>query len=439
MASGVAPERQRVRIQNKHPNPLFESLLMKWIKQASENENAKMVHNYKLALSSLKRYPLPLPSGKHCISLKYFGLKCCERLDRDMNRILTDPSCPRGTDGKKKNYIPRYRSGGYAILRAMYELAPAHIESSEDQPAKLPLPRPVSFPQDESEVRQFQLAPGQFEVTLIVDSCEVGSKAVRTARDTIVDELVRRGVKHQVRRLSVGDFLWIALAPNDSELVLPWIVERKRLDDLAGSIKDGRWKEQKFRLKQSGLDVFYMVEEFRWKSHLGLPEETVRQAVMNTWLIDGFQVINSKNTLNSVEWLQKMTNQLVLKYSQLTLESANQEVFVSQKQGQEAPKTKLMPFTYVQLLCAKKTKKLTVRDQFAKSLMVLAGVSVDKAAAITNVYPTPLLLRQAFQNTEGEKAKANLLAKIKYGIGERCIGPKISNALYLLYGTDGPS
>ena len=53
------------------------------------------------------------------------------------------------------------------------------------------------------------------------------------------------------RKLSVGDYLWICkpkagsgISP-DKELVLPFVIERKRLDDLVSSIKDGRFKEQK--------------------------------------------------------------------------------------------------------------------------------------------------------------------------------------------------
>lgn len=54
----------------------------------------------------------------------------------------------------------------------------------------------------------------------------------------------------EVRRLSVGDFLWICRdeSNKDNELVLPYIVERKRMDDLASSIKDGRFHEQKVSL-----------------------------------------------------------------------------------------------------------------------------------------------------------------------------------------------
>ena len=64
------------------------------------------------------------------------------------------------------------------------------------------------------------------------------------------------GVQFDVRKLNVGDFLWVGREkvcpvpgqlslPRSREVVLEYIVERKRMDDLAGSITDGRFKEQK--------------------------------------------------------------------------------------------------------------------------------------------------------------------------------------------------
>lgn len=45
------------------------------------------------------------------------------------------------------------------------------------------------------------------------------------------------------------------------ELVLPYVVERKRLDDLAQSIRGTRYHEQKHRLSRCGLPhVIYLAE-----------------------------------------------------------------------------------------------------------------------------------------------------------------------------------
>lgn len=110
-------------------------------------------------------------------------------------------------------------------------------------------------------------------------------------------------------------------APAGRELVLDYIIERKRMDDLCGSIIDGRFREQKvgisfifsivdvslkplisepkvngrilsrfslplcqFRLKRCGLrKPIYLVEEHgKSASHLSLPEATLLQAILNT-------------------------------------------------------------------------------------------------------------------------------------------------------------
>lgn len=108
-------------------------------------------------------------------------------------------------------------------------------------------------------------------------------------------------------------------APVGRELVLDYIIERKRIDDLCGSIIDGRFREQKvgvchrylgcqqievpclcqllwcsycsvqFRLKRCGLrKPIYLVElHGNAASHLSLPETTLQQALVNTqvWLL----------------------------------------------------------------------------------------------------------------------------------------------------------
>ncbi len=114
-----------------------------------------------------------------------------------------------------------------------------------------------------------RLAPGSFTVELLLDSREVRAK---TDRDYMQEELAKRGVTPTVRALELGDALWVARCKESGwlarqgaegdEVVLDWIVERKRLDDLLASLRDGRFHEQKFRLKRSGVrNVAYIVEE----------------------------------------------------------------------------------------------------------------------------------------------------------------------------------
>ena len=62
--------------------------------------------------------------------------------------------------------------------------------------------------------------------------------------------------------ISLGDFIWVYQDNRTKEqLVLDYVVERKKADDLASSILDGRYKEQKFRLKTSGIsNIIYLYE-----------------------------------------------------------------------------------------------------------------------------------------------------------------------------------
>ena len=62
------------------------------------------------------------------------------------------------------------------------------------------------------------------------------------------------GVQVEIRSLELGDVLWIAKYPDGRELVLGYVVERKTLKDLASSIVDGRYKEQKYRLSNGGFE-----------------------------------------------------------------------------------------------------------------------------------------------------------------------------------------
>lgn len=74
---------KRIKLKPKNPNPLFELWLEEWRKEAA-SRNSDLQYHFSKALAALKKYPLPLKSGKDCIILQHFGTKLCSMLDRKL-------------------------------------------------------------------------------------------------------------------------------------------------------------------------------------------------------------------------------------------------------------------------------------------------------------------------------------------------------------------
>ncbi|XP_068443998.1 crossover junction endonuclease MUS81 [Clinocottus analis] len=299
------------------------------------------------------------------------------------------------------------------------------------------------------------LLPGAYDIILCVDFIETTGGGSHRKQE-LVKELQKNGVDFDVRKLNVGDFLWVARekvapipgqlrAPAARELVLDYIIERKRMDDLCGSIIDGRFREQKFRLKRCGLRrPCYLVEECgSAASHLSLPEATLQQAIVNTQVVDGFFVKRVQDVRESAAYLTVMTRYLIKLYQNCTLICRSRELEgdgasdeEEQEQERGSPSCSLISFAEFNY-GAIKNKCQTVREVFARQLMQVSGLSGDKAAAILERYSTPHSLLTAYDGCAGEAQKEKLLSSIRYGKLKRNVGPALSRTVYQLYCTQG--
>ncbi|KAK9524983.1 hypothetical protein VZT92_017339 [Zoarces viviparus] len=300
------------------------------------------------------------------------------------------------------------------------------------------------------------LLPGAYEVILCVDFIETTGGS-NHHKDELAKELQRNGVKFDVRKLNVGDFLWVARekvapvpgqlrAPTGRELVLDYIIERKRMDDLCGSIIDGRFREQKFRLKRCGLRrPCYLVEECgSAASHLSLPETTLQQAIVNTQVVDGFFVKRVQDVRESAAYLTVMTRYLIKLYQNCTLVCRSRELEgdggsdeeEEEEEERGTPSCSLISFAEFNH-GAVKNKCQTVTEVFARQLMQVSGLSGDKAAAILEQYSTPHSLLTAYERCASETQKEKLLSSIRHGTLKRNLGPALSRTVYQLYCTQG--
>ncbi|KAM4847415.1 structure-specific endonuclease subunit MUS81 isoform X3 [Urocitellus parryii] len=506
------------------PNPLFVRWLTEWRDEAaSRGRRTRFV--FQKALRSLRRYPLPLQSGREAKILQHFGDGLCRRLDERLQQHLAsggdrlrqeweDPPFPpdnpasgsssgemrptqKGSPahvqdssmpvlaqpqaGGSGGYWPARHSGARAVLLELYQehlnpagrsfltkeellqrcaqkalkVVPGNAQSwpalrsllhrnlvlRTRQPARYSLtPEGLELAQklaeseslsllnvgtgpekpsgeesavpgaasaelgaSEGGVHQplLELRPREYRVLLCVDISETRGAG---HRQELLRELQRMHVAHTVRKLHVGDFVWVAqeIRPRDparpGELVLDHIVERKRLDDLCSSIIDGRFREQKFRLKRCGLGHrVYLVEEYGSVHNLSLPESTLLQAVTNTQVIDGFFVKRTIDIKESAAYLALLTRGLERLY-----------------QAQ------------------------SVREVFARQLMQVRGISGEKAAALVDRYSTPASLLAAYDACATPKEQEMLLSTIKCGRLQRNLGPVLSRTLSQLYCTYSP-
>ncbi|KAL8743021.1 MAG: hypothetical protein Q9190_004577, partial [Brigantiaea leucoxantha] len=207
-----------------------------------------------------------------------------------------------------------------------------YVQSSQlaRQPTSNPIhEKPSSIHPPQNMIPQtftpIHLAPGTFTVELLVDNREVHS---REDRSYITKELQSLGIFPTVRSLPLGDFFWVA-RPKDpdlltrhgeepgSEIALDYIVERKRLDDLVSSITDGRFREQKFRLRKTGVrNVIYLIEEIAMSSERKANyHDAVQSAIAGTQVIDGFFVKRTSSIAATVKYLASLTRLLTKIYT----------------------------------------------------------------------------------------------------------------------------
>ncbi|XP_055950766.1 crossover junction endonuclease MUS81-like isoform X2 [Argiope bruennichi] len=408
--------KRRLKKKYTSPNPLFVKWLTEW-KQDAKEKGLKLQYTYAKALSSLKKYPLPLSSGKEAKILEYFGDKLCAMLDAKLvewRKSNISPSSSQSSSGSSTDAsTSSSNSNSLQIRKPAAKPSSARVFKNNVQVKTVNIGRIpvkqlavveseqiVTEDVDSSPVdlNTFYLFPGHFSIVLCVDNCETVSGHGRNKK-LFISELQKCGVEYEVRKLHVGDFLWIARDNSDSEkeLVLDFIVERKRLDDLAHSIKDGRFREQKFRMKNSCLkNPIYLVENCSGAKYLGLPESTLEQAMINTQnltLVSGSREVVQKKTLSS-------------------------NIFMS----------------FREFNCSSiKNKNLTIKEMFAKHLLQFFGLSVDRAAAIVEVFKTPSEFIEALEKCTSETEKIQLISSIKYGLHKKNIGPALSKSLLQFY------
>uniref|UniRef100_A0A2M4AM89 Crossover junction endonuclease MUS81 n=1 Tax=Anopheles triannulatus TaxID=58253 RepID=A0A2M4AM89_9DIPT len=440
--TGSSNEYRRIKAHAKRPNPLFETWLEEMIARAEEKNSLGKIALQK-ALTSLRRYPLPLASGRDCIALADFGKTICENLERRLKSYLAGGGRVETDHRASIEALLNDEAGEHykELTKAFYTESEDIAACDEDVAAtdEALMPNDSVFDHIPITLEDDFVRVSNPRPILLVDTCETIGKS-KSSLDKTLQELAQYAVEHDVRRLSVGDFAWIVRDDGGREFLLPYIIERKRLDDLASSIKDGRFHEQKFRLKQCGIpNVIYLIEHLGNNRQVGVPEGSLTQAALNTYVQD-FTVKYTENHHHTVMYLSVMTNLLSSKLKNKVFLNVTNRSVDGDVNGKTASfnisdqTVPLLSFEYFYKQSSK-TRDCSVRDVFIKQLLQIKLLTIEKVNAIVERYPTPQSLRRAYDRCPSETERQRML-NIPYGPTKRTIGDKLSTIIYQLFASD---
>ena len=113
-----------------------------------------------------------------------------------------------------------------------------------------------------------------------------------------------------VEQLDIGDIQIVASLEDEKEEQLI-LIERKTIDDLAKSIVDGRYREQKKRILGSSFKkIIYLIEGDIEGYSGSLPKSTLRNTLINCTVRDNIYILRSKDLEESSYIIKTMYEKL---------------------------------------------------------------------------------------------------------------------------------
>jgi ERCC4-type nuclease len=219
-----------------------------------------------------------------------------------------------------------------------------------------------------------------------------------------------------VEKMDLGD---IAIHFDDEEIIL---MERKKLSDLASSIRDGRYKEQSYRLNGNSLhnhNIMYIIEgnicRYNGKFSKVKPE-TLYVSMFCLQYFKGFSVFRTMDVTETAEYILRITNKLRRE---------------KEKYGFYHSKFVDKPKSYTNVVKKVKKDNITPDNIGAILLSQIPGVSSKTAEIIINKYQTILNLLQCLE--KNNNCLNDLTYKTSKGQDRRISGTAIKNIIqYLL-------
>lgn len=245
------------------------------------------------------------------------------------------------------------------------------------------------------------------------------------------------GIAFTVEQLMIGDIAF----RRDGQNVL--LLERKTLRDLASSLSDARYKEQKMRLieysQANNFPILYIFESFNPESYTTYLEKTpdttrrpdystLISCLLHTTVRDRIFTYVTRDLLDTVDVLRRIWRCMEKYPGQF-----NGRIIGSREGNDE----------WVDHVKIKKAANNDPQTCYIMQLATIPGISRIAAKEIAGIYPSWRTLIAAFEKYEPpvtgvrvkkQQPRGHMLKDVL--VGERKLGPKNSQQIYdyLFYG-----
>ena len=220
-----------------------------------------------------------------------------------------------------------------------------------------------------------------------------------------------------VERMDLGD---IAIWNGEEELLL---LERKKLSDLASSIKDGRYAEQSYRLNGYSLhnhNIIYLIEgnvsQYSSK-YTRVKPATLYTSMFSIQYFKGFSMVRTFDITETAEYILRITDKLNRSSDK---HGFYHELFQPKKEN------------YTRVVHKEKKKNITPENISGIILSQIPGISTATSTAVINKFGSLFQLLKALE--EDKHCLDRLLYKTKKGQERRISKTSVANIVqYLLY------
>ena len=266
------------------------------------------------------------------------------------------------------------------------------------------------------------------------------------------DKNKNNSIKLKVDNLKIGDVAFIETDKNENEIGDELLIfERKSLNDLASSIKDGRYAEQSFRLDGyqavPNHNIVYLIEgdlsKYRENQFSRINKKTLLSSMFSILYYKGFSVVRTMNVVETCDliwsWADKLEREMVRTNSEsgskktpyykndITSSTSSISTFNSNSNSDttvaennenmqfhieletnqvnneggidKVVEAQLYPYDYCSVLKVKKEKNANVTPENIGVIMLstIPGISSKTAIAIMNEFKTIGQLIKSFE------------------------------------------